>query len=113
MQFVQLQDNLAAFRKAGIEVVALTYDEPELQKKFIDKYHVDYPFLSDVDAFTVKALGILNEEIQPGDMAYGIPHPGIFIVDPELEIVGKIFVERYQKRVDSEGVLNYAIELLN
>jgi peroxiredoxin len=113
VQFVQLQDNLEAFRKAGIEVVALTYDEPKLQKKFIDKYHIGYPFLSDVDVFTVKALGILNEELQPGDMAYGVPHPGIFIVNPELEIVGKIFVGAYQKRVDSEGVLDYAVKLLN
>ena len=40
-QFVQLQSNLVAFHEAGIEVVALTYDEPSLQQLFIDKNGID------------------------------------------------------------------------
>ena len=58
------------------------------------------------------ALGILNEDHQPGDRTYGIPHPGIFVVNPQQEIVGKIFVESYRIRVDGEGVLNYAQQVL-
>ena len=112
-QFVQLQSSLQAFNDAGIGVVALTYDQPDLQQAFIDKNSIGYPFLSDVDAYTVKALGILSEKNQPGDRAYGIPHPGIFIVTPDLKIVGKIFVDGYQKRVSSESVLAYAVDLLN
>jgi peroxiredoxin len=113
VQFVQLQKNLAAFHEAGIEVVALTYDDPGLQQQFIDKNNIMYPFLSDIDASSVKALGILNEDYEPGDGAYGIPHPGIFILNPELKIVGKIFVEGYQKRVSAPAVLVYAKEALN
>ncbi len=112
-QFVQLQHNIQAFRDAGIAVVALTYDEPHLQQAFVDKNHIDYPFLSDVDAYTVTALGILNEKYQPGDGSYGIPHPGIFILNPDLEIVGKIFVDGYEKRVNAQAVLAYAQERLN
>jgi peroxiredoxin len=77
VQFVQLQKNLAAFHEAGIEVVALTYDDPSLQQLFIDKNGIEYAFLSDIDAYSVKALGILNEGYEPGDGAYGIPHPFI------------------------------------
>jgi formylmethanofuran dehydrogenase subunit E-like metal-binding protein len=58
------------------------------------------------------ALGILNEGYEPDEPAYGIPHPGIFIVDPDNTIVGKIFVEDYRKRVESETVLAEARELL-
>jgi len=107
-QFVQLQSNLAAFHEAGIEVVALTYDEPALQQLFIDKNDIEYPFLSDTDAFSVTALGILNEQYEPGDGAYGVPHPGIFVLNPEMEIVGKIFVDGYEKRVSAPAVLDYA-----
>lgn len=113
VQFVQLQSSLQAFHDAGIGVVALTYDEPQLQQAFIDKNGIAYPFLSDVDAYTVKVLGILNEDKEPGDESYGIPHPGIFIVTPDLEIVGKIFVDGYSKRVSAEAVLAYAQERLN
>jgi peroxiredoxin len=111
-QFVQLQSELDAFHEAGIGVVALTYDAPELQQAFVDKNVIAYPFLSDIDAYTVKALGILNEEKEPGSGSYGIPHPGIFILNSELEIVGKIFVQGYKKRVDARAVLTYAKGLL-
>ena len=111
-QFVQLQSSLQAFEEAGIAVDALPYEATKLQQAFIDKNHIAYPFLSDVDAATVKALGILNENYEPGDGSYGIPHPGIFIVAPDMKIVGKVFVDGYEKRVSAEAVLAYATDLL-
>jgi len=112
-QFVQLQSSLQAFHEAGIGIVALTYDEPALQRDFIEKNGIAYPFLSDINADAVKALGILNEKYEPGDSNYGIPYPGIFILNPDMEVVGKIFVDGYSKRVSSEAVLAYAQELLD
>lgn len=112
-QFVQLQSSLTAFHDAGIGVVALTYDKPKLQQAFIDKNGISYPFLSDIDAGTIKALHILNGDYEPGDKNYGIPHPGIFVVSPDLKIVGKIFVDGYSKRVSADAVLAYAQELLS
>ncbi len=111
-QFVQLQENLASFSEAGISVVALTYDTPELQQDFIDAQGIEYPFLSDIDATSVIALDILNQQYPPGHDNYGIPYPGIFVVNPERKIVGKIFVEGYRTRVDAAGVLAYAKEKL-
>lgn len=60
----------------------------------------------------MRALGILNEAYEPGDSAYGIPYPGVFVLNPEGQIVGKIFVESFQVRVDAEGVLAYALQVL-
>ncbi len=90
----------------------ITYDSPESQQPFIDAASITYPFISDIDATTVKALGILNEEYEPGHGAYGIPYPGIFVLNRDKTIVGKIFVESYRIRVDAEGVLDYALEVL-
>ena len=111
-QFVQLQKHQQDFLDAGISVVALTYDSPDLQQAFIAKNNISYPFLSDIDAVTVKALGILDDTKTQGSGSYGTPHPGIFIVNPKLEIVGKIFIQGYQKRIDAEAVLAYAKSLL-
>ena len=93
--------------------MAITYDSPELQQVFIDAASLTYPLLSDIDATTFKRLGILNEQFGPEHRAYRIPHPGIFVLNPELEIVGKIFVESYKVRVDAEGVLAYALQALD
>lgn len=111
-QFVQLQENMEGFDRAGIAVVALTYDAPELQQAFIQQNGISYPMLSDIDATSVKALDILNTKYQPGDDHYGIPYPGIFVVAPDMTIVGKIFLDGYSKRVDAAGVLLYAREEL-
>lgn len=109
---MQLQEQTADFEEAGIGIVAITYDSPELQQVFIDAASITYPLLSDIDATTIRTLGILNEQYEPGDIAYGIPHPGVFVIDPGMKITGKIFVEDYQVRVDGEGTLAYALQVL-
>ena len=109
---MQLQSQLKSFEDAGIGVVALTYDSPALQQKFIDKFSITYPLLSDIDAESVAQLGILDAEYQPGQPAYGIPYPGVFIVNSERKIVGKVFLKGYKTRVDAQGVLAYALQKL-
>ncbi len=111
-QFVQLQSKFKDFNEAGIGVVALTYDAPEIQKSFADKNGIEYPFLSDIDATSVNALGILDQAYAPGDDAYGIPYPGIFLVNADRKIVGKIFIDGYAKRVTAESVFITAMQLL-
>lgn len=111
-QLVQLQQHLTEFEAAGISVVAMTYDAPELQQAFVAAQAITYPLLSDIDASSMKALCILNTEQQPGDRAYGIPHPGIFVVDRNGFIVGKLFVQAYSERIDARSVLSYAQERL-
>ena len=109
---MQLQDYVKGFEEAGIGVIAITYDAPELQQAFIDANSITYPLLSDIEASSVKALAVLNDRYEPGEPAYGIPYPGIFIVDAQQMIVGKVFVEAVSKRVGAGEVLDYAMELL-
>ncbi len=91
----------------------VTYDAPELQQAFIDAGNITYPFISDIDTATMVALGILNPGPEPGEPAYGIPHPGVFVVNPDNEIVGKVFIESFRERVDGPGTLRYALGVLD
>ena len=109
---MQLQEHKEAFDAAGINLVALTYDAPEIQQTFIERFSVTYPVLSDIDAATVLALDILNTDYEPGHSAYGIPWPGIFIVRPDGTIAGKRFIEGYETRIDAAALLEQAQELL-
>jgi peroxiredoxin len=111
-QLVQLQEALPAFEEADIGVVAMTYDSPEHQKQFIDRFGITIPLLSDVDAATFQILGILNTDYAPDHSSYGIPWPGIFVIDRDMTIVGKVFVDEYDTRVDASGVLTYAQRVL-
>tara|TARA_R110002073_G_scaffold265820_1_gene428867 strand:- start:30 stop:671 length:642 start_codon:yes stop_codon:yes gene_type:complete len=111
-QMIQLQEYQAQFEEAGIGMVAITYDDPALQQAFIDKYDIAIPLLSDTDALSFKTLGILNEQYTPEDFQYGIPHPGMIVIDPSGRVVGKLFLEAYSSRVDSAASLAFAKDAL-
>lgn len=109
---MQLQEQIAGFRQAGLGVVAITYDAPELQQVFIERAGIEYPMLSDIDARSFTALGILNRDYEPGDSAYGIPYPGTLVLDRDQVIRARVFVEGYETRVSAENVLTVAQEAL-
>lgn len=112
-QLIQLQEHSQAFADAGIGLVAMTYDAPELQREFVDKWGISYPLLHDVDALTFKTLGILNRDYRPGDDHYGIPYPGMLVIDTRGVVVGKLFLRDYSVRVDALSALAYAESVLN
>lgn len=112
-QMAELNQHLADFEKAGIAVIGLSYDSHDAQQSFLEEHGITYSFLSDNEAQTVKALGILNTDYSPGQEAYGIGHPGAFVLDAEGKIVGKIFLQAYSTRVDGASLLNYAKQALD
>jgi peroxiredoxin len=111
-QMIQLNGYHQAFEEAGIGLVAITYDAPELQQAFAAAHGITIPILSDVDALSFKTLGILHEGYQPGEHHYGIPHPGMIVVDEDGLVVGKLFLEAYSSRVGSDATLAYARKAL-
>jgi hypothetical protein len=46
------------------------------------------------------AYGILNKAYTKGDDNYGIPYPGIVIVNKKGKVIHKYFYEGYKNRVD-------------
>ncbi|TGD72128.1 redoxin domain-containing protein [Mangrovimicrobium sediminis] len=111
-QLIQLQESRADWEAAGIGLVAMTYDDADARNAFVAQWGIEYPILQDVDTLSFRTLGILNAEYAPGDMAYGIPYPGMIVIDAQGVVVGKLFVEAYSKRVDAHAALAYAREVL-
>jgi peroxiredoxin len=107
-QTIQLQEYKQQFDAAGINIVLITYDDPMVQKQFIDRHSIAFPILSDIEAQSFKSLSVLRKEYKPGDKHYGLPYPGMIIIDTDGVIRGKLFVEAYSSRVDSKALLEYA-----
>ena len=112
-QMIQLQQHKQSYDEAGIGMVAITYDAPRLQQRFVDQHGISIPVLSDIDALSFKTLGILNAEYPPGDARYGIPHPGMIVIDPQGIVVGKLFLQAYSSRIDAAAALSFAQQALN
>lgn len=83
----------------------MSYDSLTVLRRFHAEQSLAFPLLQDVDAAHVKALGVLNEEYEPGQRAYGIPHPGIVYIDAEGIVRAKYAVPGYRQRPPFEEIL--------
>ncbi|MFT5208320.1 MAG: peroxiredoxin [Flavobacterium sp.] len=101
------------FEKLGIKAVSMTYDKNADIVKFAKKEGIKFPLLSDVDAQHVIRFGILNKDYEPGHRAYGIPYPGIFLVDDKGIIVEKFAEEGYRARPPWDMILERAKSMAN
>jgi hypothetical protein len=102
---VELEQNLDAIRKQGLGVAAISYDSIGALKNFADRQHITYPLLSDPDSKIIRAYDILNETTKPGTLTYGIPYPGIYVVDARGRVVAKYFEDDYKDRVSTADIL--------
>ena len=108
MQLTEISDQIEAM---GISVVALTYDSVELLKTVQEDQDIQFTLLHDEDVSHVNAFGVRNLDYEPGNRVYGIPYPGIFLIDPDGVIKAKFAEERYQDRPPFEDVLEAAAKL--
>jgi hypothetical protein len=52
----------------------------------------------DPDFRIIRAFGIPNETVKSGTFGYGIPHPGVYIIDPNGKVIAKYFEEAQRPR---------------
>ena len=87
-----MQSHKSEFDAAGIELFAISYDSVDVLSTFAKAYGIEYPLLSDIDSQVIRAYGILNEQVRPGDsLLYGIPYPGTYVVDEDGIVLEKFF----------------------
>ncbi|MCB1672417.1 MAG: redoxin domain-containing protein [Pseudomonadales bacterium] len=109
MQLIEIQDQFPAM---GINIAAMTYDPFEFLKEVELDEGVEFPLLQDIDRKHVTAFGILNTtDYEPGNRAWGVPYPGIFLIDPDGVIRYKFAEESYRVRPDFADVLEAAANL--
>jgi hypothetical protein len=102
---VELESQMANFRKRGLGVAAISYDSVAVLKDFATRKGISYPLLSDPDSKVIRGFGLLNEVDYPaGNMAHGVPFPGTFVVDETGMIIKKEFEKAYQERLSSASL---------
>lgn len=95
-----------------MSVVSMTYDPVDYLKEVELDRGVAFTMLHDQDITHVNRLGILNTEYEPGSRAYGVPYPGIFLVDRNGVIRYKFAEESYRDRPDFNYVLEAAAAMV-
>jgi peroxiredoxin len=89
----------------------MTYDPVATLLEAQEEYGATFPLLYDEGNTHVKAMGILNTQYSPGERAYGIPYPGIFLLDAQGVIRAKLAEQDYKLRPEFSLVLEAAAAL--
>jgi len=105
---VQLQKDLGRIKKAGLQVVGVSYDSVDVLSQFAKQKKIAYPLLSDADSKVIDAFKIRNKRAT--GRQNGIPHPATFVIDKSGVIRAKL-AGTVIRRHSTQQLLDAAKEL--
>ncbi|MCP9469554.1 MAG: thioredoxin-dependent thiol peroxidase [Nitrospira sp.] len=79
------RDTEAQIMRAGGTILGVSLDGQESHRKFIKKFGLPFPLLSDEDARVSKAYGVYKQKNMYGKKYWGIER-STFIIDPEGKV---------------------------
>ena len=103
-QLKDLQTIAEPLKKEGIRLVSISYDAPEVLAKFAAKYSITYTMLSDKGSKMIDAFDIRDPQYKEGSIAFGVPKPAIFIVDPTGAVRAKLAEEGFKTRPPVDAI---------
>ena len=99
-----LQAHMAELEAAGYAIIGVSNDNPELQKKFADKYGLTFPLIADTDTTLLQTLGCWGEKVACGKRTIGTLRT-TYLVD-ENGVIEKIFSPKEIKtKIHAEQIL--------
>jgi len=110
-QLIDINSGAAEIEKRGYRIAALSYDSPETLKTFADKRNISFTFLSDPRSEVIDLYKLRDPQYPPGNRAYGVPRPIIFILDKGGVIRTKLYEESFKVRPPVSAVIG-AIDAL-
>lgn len=72
---------------------------------FVAKRHITYTLLSDPKSEVIDRWQLRDPQYPPGNLAFGVPRPIIFMIDRHGVIKAKLFEETFKKRPPLKLVL--------
>jgi peroxiredoxin len=110
-QLIDVNGGVAEIEKRGYGVAALSYDSPEILAAFTVKRQIAYTLLSDPKSEVIDRYKLRDPQYPPGNRAYGVPRPIIFILDPNGVIKAKLYEESFKDRPPVTAVISKLDEL--
>lgn len=102
-----MHNGLSELTAEGIKLYAVSYDDTEALRDYVETTGVEFTMLSDVDSEVIRRYDVLNTIVQPDDVPfYGVPFPGFFLLDEDGVIVDKLFNRHFAHRDGIEAILD-------
>lgn len=104
-----LQAHKAELNAAGYEIIGVSKDKVELQKKFAEAQGLEFPLIADTDTTLLQALGCWGEKVACGRRTIGTLRT-TYLVN-EDGIIEKIFTPKEIKtKIHAEQIIQYINE---
>lgn len=101
-----LQAHKQELENAGYQIIGVSKDKVELQKKFADAQGLEFPLIADTDTTLLQALGCWGEKVACGRHTIGILRT-TYLVNEE-GVIEKIFTPKEIKtKIHAEQILEY------
>lgn len=100
-----MERSKAALAAQGLGVCSVSYDSVEILRDFATRRGITFPMLADPGSVIIRRFGLFNETVEPTSRDYGIPHPGLLVVDRDGVVRERFFEERYYHRMTMPSVL--------
>lgn len=101
-----LQAHKKELAAAGYEIIGVSKDRQELQKKFADAQGLEFPLIADTDTTLLQQLGCWGEKVACGHRTIGILRT-TYLVNEE-GIIEKIFLPKEIKtKIHAEQILDF------
>lgn len=96
-----IRDNYHSFLARGYQVYGVSKDSPASHQRFIEKYSLPFPLLSDQTTELLQALGAWGEKKLYGKTSMGtLRKTFVFAADGTLErIIGKVDTKNHSEQV--------------
>lgn len=101
-----LEAHKAELAAAGYEIIGVSKDRQELQKKFADAQNLSFPLIADTDTTLLQTLGCWGEKVACGRKTIGTIRT-TYLVN-EDGVIEKIFGPKEIKtKIHAEQILKY------
>ena len=101
-----LQAHKEELAQAGYNIIGVSKDKQELQKKFADTHNLSFPLIADTETTLLQSLGCWGEKVACGRRTIGILRT-TYLVN-EDGIIEKIFTPKEIKtKIHAEQILDY------
>lgn len=99
----KLQANVDRIEAMGASLVAVCPEDPATSRRLAAELQLSFPLLCDPEGVTIDAYGVRNTFSSVRTL---LPHPAVFVIDPEGVITFKSVDRNYKKRTTIRTILH-------
>ncbi len=97
-QMIDLETAKAEIEKRGYKLATISYDDPQVLADFRAKRGITYTLLSDPGSKMIDAFALRDPQYPLDSMAYGVPHPTIYVIGKDGRVQARLTKDGYQVR---------------